>query len=767
METPGNSEKLTISELARKQTFEDTARATVNDDDILVKPETITLVEARYQFAGLVEEDPHDHIDDFEDVCESQTYGRTDVYKLLLFKFSLKGKAKKWWRSVPKEIKASWTKVKETFIDEYCPHIQIVNLRDQITTFKQIENELIGEAWTRYKELVRKCPGHGLSEWVVLELFYKGLLPKSKRWVDMSASGALVGKDVDFVRKLLDNVEYNEHQWNPKLTKHSQEKNERESMKKQHHLNVSKILNSHNFDELSNDSSVENIQKQVQAKFSKKERKAMKNQAKHQVQSMTLRSGTKLNQPEDTRVYEQSKEQHLNIEEEDNLQEPPNQGGTAGQPSKRPASRPNCSAESGSKPKLSSLTKATAPYPLRLKPKYTEKQCADFIKLLSQIEIAMPLMEALQQIPVYAKLMKELLTGKRTFDSFETVKATEECSAILLDRLPKKSKDPGSFIIPCTFNDSINIRALCDSGASVNLMPLSIYRKLGLGDLQPTKVTIQLADRSTVYPKGVAEDVIVRVEDLHFPVDFLVMEIEEDRDVPLILGRPFLMTGQAMVNFKEGTLTLSIEEDGATKENTYPAMEGVKLGANFATCFQIDIMDKYIGKQFRRMYLKEPLKEGNPLTELIKANEVKVKETVYFMDTTQWRRKNYKSLGESFSVPKPSIISPPELTLKKLPSHLKYAFLGENSTLPIIIASSLTVMQEGKLLKMLGNYKEAIGWSIADIKGINTMHAQDSYGRELQTYCATSTPLKSKHVRGCKERSTKVIGCRDHLPHFR
>ena len=102
----------------------------------------------------------------------------------------------------------------------------------------------------------------------------------------------------------------------------------------------------------------------------------------------------------------------------------------------------------------------------------------------------MPLMDALQQIPVYAKLMKELLTGKRTLDSFETVKATEECSAILLDRLPKKSKDPGSFIIPCTFNDSIHIRALCDSGASVNLMPLSVYRKLGLRELQPTKVTI-------------------------------------------------------------------------------------------------------------------------------------------------------------------------------------------------------------------------------------------------------------------------------------
>ena len=134
-------EKLTITELARKHTYEDTSRVAITNDDISVKPEMITLVEGRHQFAGLTDEDPHDHIEDFSDICESQTHGQTDAYKLQLFRFSLKGHAKKWWRSVPKEIKASWTKVKEAFIDEYYPRIKIVNLRDQITTFAQMENE--------------------------------------------------------------------------------------------------------------------------------------------------------------------------------------------------------------------------------------------------------------------------------------------------------------------------------------------------------------------------------------------------------------------------------------------------------------------------------------------------------------------------------------------------------------------------------------------------------------------------------------------------
>ena len=331
----------------------------------------------------------------------------------------------------------------------------------------------------------------------------------------------------------------------------------------------------------------------------------------------------------------------------------------------------------------------------------------------------MPLLDAVKQIPAYAKLLKELLSGRRTLDPCETVKATEECSAVLLDKMPRKSKDPGSFVIPCTFNNSIHIRALCDSGASVNLMPLSIFRKLGLGELKPTKTNIQLADRSTVYPKGVAEDVIVSVEDLHFPVDFLVMAIEDDRDVPLILGRPFLTTAQAMIDFKEGTLTLSVEEEGETKEISYAALEGMSLGANFTTCFRVELVEKYIGKQFRRTYLKEPLTEGSPLAEQIPAEKGKSMESVCYASTPGWRRVQYESLGESPDAPQPSIISPPQLELKQLPSHLKYAFLGENSTLPVIISSSLSELQERKLIKMLGNYKEAIGWSIADIKGIS------------------------------------------------
>jgi len=124
----------------------------------------------------------------------------------------------------------------------------------------------------------------------------------------------------------------------------------------------------------------------------------------------------------------------------------------------------------------------------------------------------------------------------------------EECSAILLNRLPPKLKDPGSFTIPCTVGNSYFENALCDLGTSINLMPLSVFRTLRLGELKPTSVSLQLADKSIKCLRGVIEDVLVKVEKLYFPADFIVLNMEEDREVPLILERLFLATGNTLID---------------------------------------------------------------------------------------------------------------------------------------------------------------------------------------------------------------------------
>ena len=131
---------------------------------------------------------------------------------------------------------------------------------------------------------------------------------------------------------------------------------------------------------------------------------------------------------------------------------------------------------------------------------------------------------------------------------YETVALSEECSAIIQRKLPPKLKDPGSFTVPCTIGEQYIGKALCDLGASVNLMPFSIYRKLQIGEAMPTSVSLQLADRTLAFPRGVVEDVLVKVDKLILPADFIIIDMEEDKKVPIILRRPFLATGRTVID---------------------------------------------------------------------------------------------------------------------------------------------------------------------------------------------------------------------------
>ena len=137
-------------------------------------------------------------------------------------------------------------------------------------------------------------------------------------------------------------------------------------------------------------------------------------------------------------------------------------------------------------------------------------------------------------MPSYVKFMKDILSNKRKLEDYETVALTKKCSANLQRKLPDKLKDPGSFTIPCSIGNVMFENALCDLDASINLMPLSIFKKLGIGEARPTTVTLQLADRSIKHPRGVIEDVLIKVDKFIFPIDFIVLDIEEDREIPII-----------------------------------------------------------------------------------------------------------------------------------------------------------------------------------------------------------------------------------------
>ena len=216
----------------------------------------------------------------------------------------------------------------------------------------------------------------------------------------------------------------------------------------------------------------------------------------------------------------------------------------------KPTETPNWKKET-KKQATTTEPNAPVPYPQRLRQNKLDKKFTKFMEVFKKLHINIPFAHALEQIPSYVKFMKDILSRKRRLSEFEIVNHTEECSAILQRKLPQKLKDPGSFTIPYKIGNSIFERALCDLGANINLMPLSIFRRLGLGEARPTTVTLQLVDRSLKHPQGVIEDVLVKVDNFIFLVDFIVLDMEKDKEIPIILGRPFLATGRAMIDVQK------------------------------------------------------------------------------------------------------------------------------------------------------------------------------------------------------------------------
>nr|GFB45457.1 reverse transcriptase domain-containing protein [Tanacetum cinerariifolium] len=191
------------------------------------------------------------------------------------------------------------------------------------------------------------------------------------------------------------------------------------------------------------------------------------------------------------------------------------------------------------------------PYPSRMhkqKPQEKDKvQIHKFWQMFKQLHINITLADALILIPKYQKMLKALLSNKEKLLELANTPRNESCSAVILKKLPKKLGNPGEFLIPFGFSE-LKCKALTDLGASINLMPLSIWKKLGLPELISTRMTLELANRAICTPAGIARDVLVLVGKFTFPADFVIFDYESDPRVPLILGRPFLRIARALID---------------------------------------------------------------------------------------------------------------------------------------------------------------------------------------------------------------------------
>ncbi|GJW07197.1 reverse transcriptase domain-containing protein [Tanacetum coccineum] len=204
------------------------------------------------------------------------------------------------------------------------------------------------------------------------------------------------------------------------------------------------------------------------------------------------------------------------------------------------------------------------PYPERMKVRENDKPSAQhsrFLKMFKQLRLEIGLKDALVEMPKFNKWLSSLLRNKEKLEEIAITTVNAECSAIIMNKVPEKLEDPGKFLIPCALQELNRTSALADSGASINLLPHSIYKKLELEALTPTRMTLELANRSITHPMGIAEDVVVRVDGFTFLADFVVVNFEPDPRVPIILGRPFLRTAKALIDLSSNVNPLFEENN--------------------------------------------------------------------------------------------------------------------------------------------------------------------------------------------------------------
>ena len=312
-------------------------------------------------------------------------------------------------------------------------------------------------------------------------------------------------------------------------------------------------------------------------------------------------------------------------------------------------------------------------------------------------------------MPLYSKFMKDILTKKGKYIDNENIVVGGNYSAIIQRKLPKKFKDPGSVTIPCTIGKEAINKALIDLGASINL-PMSMCKKIENLKIDPSKMTLQLEDRSITRPYGVVEDVLVKVRHFIFLVDFVIMDIEEDIEIPLILGRPFMLTANCVVDIGNGNLGLSIDN----QKITFDLFKAMKYPQEGWKCFRMEEIDKEDVSILETPQTSLEKAMVNALDCLTSEEEEDMKACLEDLD----QKDNIPEGEAKFeTLEKEALSEKKKLELKILPDHLKYVFLEEDKH--VVISNALTIEEQKKLVDVLKKHREAIGWHISDLKGIS------------------------------------------------
>nr|GEX39667.1 reverse transcriptase domain-containing protein [Tanacetum cinerariifolium] len=417
--------------------------------------------------------------------------------------------------------------------------------------------------------------------------------------------------------------------------------------------------------------------------------------------------------------------------------------------------------------------KSSIPYPSRRdnerRRDQANEQIEKFYEIFIDMSFEISFTDALILMPKFASTLKTLIGNKEKLSEIDRTLMNEHISAVILNKLLRNLLDLDKFLIPCEFPGMDDCLALAYLGASINLMPLSVWEALLLSELTPTCMTLELTDRSVSKPIGIAKDVSFKVGVFHFPADFVVVDLKPEPRFHLILGRCFLKTVRALIDVHKGELTLRIEN----KAITYNLDQTVRYSANYnqMTANKIDVIEMACEEYSQEVLgFSEATTSGNPtphddpivsttsptLTTFRDSDFLLFEEADAFLgleddpDSPKINPFYYDLEGDILLVEailnseplppllnheqylpsfkkelkvceaktiKSSVDEPPEVELKDLPPHLEYVILEGDNKLLVIIAKELGDEEKSALIKVLKSHKRAIAWKLSDIQG--------------------------------------------------
>ncbi|KAJ9557742.1 hypothetical protein OSB04_012356 [Centaurea solstitialis] len=467
------------------------------DKDVEISEELIKMLR-KVTFDGKPTEEPYQHLEAFEDICDLfKTRG--DEVKLRLFHFTLTGKAKDWFRKLPQESIATWDELKSDFLLRYFPLSIINKLKDEMRHFKQ-GKESLEKAWERYKDLFLKLPNHGFEEKEIIETFYAGLTNESRLRLDSCSGGIFAYKTEKEARKLLDDLEAHHLDWSTDEEDEPVQVSEVTAVQEELRYKCGTCGYAHPT-KFCTWRQTPRFGGRGTEKYGKRRENVEigKSQSSSHFASASYIAGLRKDLSLILRICKKAFP-HMHMDEGDlaevfittrggKVVEGPSMPETNQIPNSQvvepeaelPSNQAEEVEEEVVRPKepISIPNLAKVPYPARLRKEKKEAQYRKFIDMIKQVNINVPLVDLITGMPNYMKFIKELVSNKANLGAEGVAFLNAECFAILSDT-PKKG-DPGSFTIPCYFGNSISCRALADLGASINLMPLTFYQKLGLG----------------------------------------------------------------------------------------------------------------------------------------------------------------------------------------------------------------------------------------------------------------------------------------------